>query len=198
MKMEKREQELKDAEERCGAIERRIDGIPVEIETIEKRISERKASLAQMVESIEGRRKERQRILVTGGDVSNLSAEIRKGLEEIDLTEDECVGLQAHLILLRKEEVQILKDRDSCKEEIVRLSLLPLIAERNRLAAALASVTKEIFDLVSKWGFVAVGGGPDMRRFVKVSSGPYGVIPHMSLLGEPMGEDFLNVRKRDF
>ena len=151
-KMVEQLKDLKDLKDKYEGIIRRIEYIPKEIITIEKRMEERARDLEQILKDIENARKERQVLLVTGGKVNEVSARIKGLWEKCDLAEDEILGLKARARELRDEEVSILEDEKSARDEIIKVNLIPLVETYNRDAEALSNTLKEIFFLMDRWG----------------------------------------------
>jgi hypothetical protein len=88
--MEKDEQDLTS---KLGEVMSRVEVIPGEVVALEARMGKRKADLEQTLKDIEDSRKERQGLLVRGGDVDPISKKIRRLWEKVDLIEDEVLGL---------------------------------------------------------------------------------------------------------
>ena len=196
-KMVEQLKDLKDLKDKYEGIIRRIEYIPKEIITIEKRMEERARDLEQILKDIENARKERQVLLVTGGKVNEVSARIKGLWEKCDLAEDEILGLKARARELRDEEVSILEDEKSATDEIIKVNLIPLVETYNRDAEALSNTLKEIFFLMDRWG-MSFGDSKEngWGRFICPSSWrDLRVIPQLFWKGQIVGEDFVNFTK---
>jgi hypothetical protein len=190
-----------EAEERVKAstltfkkIEERIQAIPDEITLTEKREEEVKKDLDKILKDIENNRNERQRALVSGGKVDPISQRIEGLWKVCDITEDLILGLQTKVKELHVEKEKLLKDKDLCRDEIIKTSLIPLKERYNKEAEALSTTEKEILCLMDSYDLSFGEGG--WGRFISPSSWiGLRIIPRLSLQGETVGEDFVNLAK---
>jgi len=195
--MEKVEGELKDLNKKYEAIVKRIESIPEEIVETTKRTKDREYDLEQILGDIEKARKQRQGLLVTGGKVDEVSAKIKTLWEKCDLIEDEVVGLKTRVRELHGEEVKILEDKESAIDEIIKVSLGPLVEQYNTRAQALSVPLKEILSLMDRWGMSFGDSSKNSwGKFISPSSWvSLRIISRLFLKGESVGDDFFNIIK---
>lgn len=191
--MEKKEQQLKDLILKFEGIAKRIEAIPEEIITMEKRAEERQRDLDQILRNIEKTREERQRLLVSGGRVEPVSRKIKDLWESCDLIEDEILGLKGKVRDLQGENDKILVDKDLCRDEIIRAKVSPLLEAYNMEAEKLSDILKGVLSLMDEYN-LPFGEPNGWGRFISCSSWiGLRIIPRLSRACDKPGEDFFNV-----
>lgn len=145
MKVKTLEENLLEAEQRIVNIEERVRSIDNDIESTSKRLMESKERLDTLQPQYEQARKKRQAILAKKEDPDKVSSEIIAIKAEIELKEDETIGLTDRLERLQGEEAKLLEDLIEARKEIPRTRLIHAAERYNKIASTLAEVVKEIW-----------------------------------------------------
>lgn len=189
--MENIKQELMGLDEKFGKIQGRVEAIPEEILTIEKRAEKRKRDLDQTLKDIEEARKERQKTLVSGGKTDSLSQRIKFSWENCDLIEDEILGLKGKVQELHFEREKLLEEKNLVQDQIIRTKLIHPLKMFNENSEAASRFLRDIIAIMDEHGISFVDG---WQLYISCSSW-IGLrsIPRLSLAGAPGGQDFISL-----
>jgi prefoldin subunit 5 len=194
--MEKTRPQLKELNEKFETIIKRIEVIPGEITNIEERGLKKKNSLDQTLRDIEEIRKERQKLLVSGGKVEPASQKIKELWESCDLIEDEIIGLKRRVEELNNEKEELLKEKDICQDEIIRTRLIPFFEDYNKGAEMAGNALKGILSIMDEYGLEFGDGNKGWGKFISPSSWiGLRAIARLFWKDETIGDDFINITK---
>jgi hypothetical protein len=175
-------------------VEKRIEAIPKETEANEKKITERTADLNGILESIEVGRKQRQKLLVSGGKVEEATRKIREFWEKCDLLEDEILGLKEKGKDLHAEKEDLLKEKDTVRDEIIKIRLIPLKEKYNKNAEMASDALKGILSIMDEYGLPFGDSQKEWGRFISTSSWiGLRIVPRLSQTNDKPEEDFFNI-----
>ncbi len=165
----------------------RIGEIEKEKKTAEGMLETAKNDDASLDRRIEAMRKERQELLVDGGDVEDVNRRINDSRHQDELIEDTIIGLQQKIDRLDKEAASLAARRIEVKELILKEETVrPLIDRYNKLAIQSAEILAEIDAALDEFDTLQTAGRP-MNTLTKASSGgtlPH-IIPQVFFEGEP-------------
>jgi hypothetical protein len=189
--MEKDEQDLTS---KLGEVMSRVEVIPGEVVALEARMGKRKADLEQTLKDIEDSRKERQGLLVRGGDVDPISKKIRRLWEKVDLIEDEVLGLMTKRKELDIEGQELAKQKSFLQDEILKARLVPLVERFNRSEEEADINLRAILALMDERHLPY---GPEGWGKFVIASSWIGLrtIPRLYLPGDEPRGDFFNIRE---
>lgn len=184
------EDRIKKAQGRLEGIKARISSIPPEIKAAQQRITDGEVKLGHLREDIETLRRGRQKLLAEGQGAEDKSRALKEMRDDFELVEDERIGLEEKVSCLQDEEKLLREKEAETEKEIIKINLLPLVGQYNKLAEKMAGVLKNLF--VNTWKL-----GEDARRnSVFVSShfasftredGALAMIPRLYLIEEVSG-----------
>src|SRR4030042_4776129 len=111
----------------------------------------RKRTATEKLEDYQSRyeeaREERQSLLASGKDVKKINESIKSMQADKELAEDEVIGLDKMLADLSDEAKALEKKDEETERDILKSKLLPLVPAYNEVAAKVAAIVENIWNL---------------------------------------------------
>jgi predicted RNase H-like nuclease (RuvC/YqgF family) len=135
-------------------LEVKLEGIKVsivktgkDIDAVRTRKEEALNKQQRLQGQYEAAREERQGLLASGKDAKKVNEIIRTFRADMELLEDEVIGLDKILQELEASLPRLIKEEEETGRDILKSKLLPLIPEYNEAAARLAMIVEKIWEL---------------------------------------------------
>lgn len=129
------------------------------IKTAKERLGKAKTLQLELNRDIEAMRTQRQSALVTGEEsvATQVSKKLKEVEAEVELKNDEIVGLEAHLVKLNRESETLTYEAKRLDIRALQLHTITLAAKYNELAKQMASVVRELNE--TNWEIEREGRG---------------------------------------
>jgi chromosome segregation ATPase len=150
---------IEELKERRDGIVNRIPENQKETEQTTQRLQKAEIQAARFEDNWEALRKERQKVLAEQTDPSKINKQIKDLKEQREMMEDETIGLNERLSILKgeketleREKVEV--ERDILKEETIR----PLLVKYNKIAQQLALLLDDMEVAIFQYGLLSYAG----------------------------------------
>jgi len=138
---------LQDSENHIREVESSIVKNAKDIETTEQRLAQVKGKAENTQQQYGKLRRERQVLLVDGKDPSTINNKLAEVKNHLEQSEDEQIGLENKLELLKDKEQELQQKLQSAKTAFVLFKLINLVPKYNDTALELAKIVSEILNL---------------------------------------------------